>query len=187
MIDAPRRRRAGRVLVRDDRGAVLLCHATDGSAGWWFTPGGGSHGRETARDAAHRELAEETGLELDLPVDPVLHRRARFEFLGGPIEQVESFWHVRLGERRAVAALHLEDYEAEALDDWRWCTDRDLGDLDDPLYPVCLADLLARIDRDGPPSPPWVEEHLGADDDAVVATPATGDDLPWWTGPAWRT
>ena len=86
---SPRRRRAGRVLVRDDRGAVLLCHASDAGDGWWFTPGGGRDGHEDARAAARRELAEETGLELDLPVEPVLHRRARFDFLGGPVEQVK--------------------------------------------------------------------------------------------------
>lgn len=183
-------RRAGRVLVRDPAGAVLLCHAGDGhDAGWWFTPGGGTDDGETARDAAERELAEETGIEVELDQPAALHRRARFTFLGRPTEQVESFWHVVLDHRPTIAAVHLEDYEAEALDDWRWCLPADLRHLSDPLYPGCLADLLAAIDDDGVPAVPWVEEHVDPRPDAspTCRRPTRIRDLPSWTRPTWTT
>jgi len=184
------RRRAGRVLVRDPAGAVLLCHATDGGdAGWWFTPGGGTDEGETPVDAAMRELAEETGIEVDLDGPPALHRRARFTFLGRPTEQVESFWHVVLDRRPTVAAVHLEDYEVAALDEWRWCRPADLATLSDPLFPGCLADLLAVIDVDGVPEVPWVEEHLDTRPGSTPTRrrPRQVRNLPPWTGRAWTT
>lgn len=183
------RRRAGRVLVRDPAGAVLLCHGTAGSdGGWWFTPGGGVDGDETPRDAAVRELAEETGIEVALDQPPALHRRARFTFLGRPTEQVESFWHVVLDHRPTVAPVHLEDYEAEVLDDWRWWRPADL-EAADPLFPGCLPALLATIDDAGVPAVPWVEEHIDTRPGSKPTwrRPAGVRDLPTWTGPAWAT
>src|SRR4029077_19170102 len=51
-----------RVIVRDDQGRVLLVRHTY-SPGWHF-PGGGVNKRETAVDAAVREVREETQIEL---------------------------------------------------------------------------------------------------------------------------
>ncbi len=54
-----------RVIVRDDQGRVLLVRHTY-SLGWHF-PGGGVNKRETAIDAAAREVREETQIELIEP------------------------------------------------------------------------------------------------------------------------
>ncbi len=51
-----------RVIVRDERGGVLLVRHTY-TSGWHF-PGGGVEKRETAIDAAVREVREETQIEL---------------------------------------------------------------------------------------------------------------------------
>ena len=58
-----RRRRAARVLLFDDRDAVLLFHEVSrpDRAGWWYTPGGELEPGETEVEAARRELLEETG------------------------------------------------------------------------------------------------------------------------------
>jgi 8-oxo-dGTP diphosphatase len=55
------------VLVERD-GMVLLVRRTRHGAGTWATPGGYLDPGEAPEDAAVREVREETGLEVDLPV-----------------------------------------------------------------------------------------------------------------------
>lgn len=52
-----------RVLITDGQGHVLLMRSWFGRQRWDL-PGGGIKRRETAQEAAIREIAEETGLEL---------------------------------------------------------------------------------------------------------------------------
>ena len=61
-------RPAARILLLT-QSSVLLFHAQEPATGrrFWATPGGGLHVGETFEAAAHRELLEETGLDL-LPV-----------------------------------------------------------------------------------------------------------------------
>ena len=55
------------VLVRDDRGRVLLARrAIEPRAGLWDTPGGFLEPFETPEQAAVRELAEEAGVEIEV-------------------------------------------------------------------------------------------------------------------------
>lgn len=163
------------MVVRDPTGAVLLTHAPD--PGCWFTPGGGVHDGETVRNAAIRELAEETGITVTLPGTPVLHRRAHLTFLDEPIEQVETFWVAMLGHRPPVASQHLEDYEAHLLDAWRWWTPAELATTDEVVYPTCLAELVTHLDS-GRLELPWVEEHLSPP--ARVWHPQHRGQLPAW-------
>ena len=58
-------RRAARVILLDDADRVLLVRGHDvdqPERSWWFTVGGGIDGGETPRQAAVRELREETGI-----------------------------------------------------------------------------------------------------------------------------
>ncbi|WP_046112545.1 NUDIX domain-containing protein [Aquincola tertiaricarbonis] len=50
------------VIVSDEQGQVLLAHAT--GSRWWDLPKGGAEPGETPRQAAVREVLEETGLVL---------------------------------------------------------------------------------------------------------------------------
>lgn len=52
------------VVVRDDDGNVLLISRTDN--GLWALPGGAQDLGETTRQAAQREVEEETGLKVDI-------------------------------------------------------------------------------------------------------------------------
>src|SRR5437879_2991402 len=91
-------RLAARVLLVDAQGRVLLFRGHDparpAAGTWWFTVGGGLDEGESMREAAARELVEETGLVLPPETfgDVVLERTAEFELAGTAYRQSEEFF-----------------------------------------------------------------------------------------------
>ncbi len=78
-------RLGARVLLLDADDRLLLLRAHDPAEPdrrWWELPGGGLHPSETTAEACQRELAEETGIHLDLgSIGPcVWVRETRFRF-----------------------------------------------------------------------------------------------------------
>lgn len=82
---AYRTRDAARVILLDANNNVLMLRGHDEhnpTRHWWFTVGGGLDAGESHRQAAVREVFEETGITLeegDL-VGPVMFRSAIFDF-----------------------------------------------------------------------------------------------------------
>ena len=118
-------RRAARVLLVDEQNRLLLVRGHDvdqPERTWWFTIGGGIDPGESAREAAVRELREESGLAVraaDL-VGPVLTRSAIFDFQREHVRQDEEFFLARIERPGAVRTDGWTAVERSFMDEARW-------------------------------------------------------------------
>ena len=155
----PYRRNVG-VMLLDARGRVFVGQRRDSDAPAWQMPQGGIDPGETARDAALRELEEETGvppalvevlaetadwLRYDLPDD------IRPRVWGGRFRGQEQKWVLMrfLGED---AQIDLEAHHPE-FSDWRWFAPAEVAGqivpFKRPVYEAVLAEfapLLTQAD-----------------------------------------
>ena len=117
---------------------------------FWFTIGGGVEVGETLRDAAVRELQEETGLVIE-PTDlrgPMWRRLATFPFDGVVIRSEELFFATRTDEFEPVSN-GFTDLERRAVTGHRWCSAEDIRALaasGQTVYPYGMAELLDEAD-----------------------------------------
>jgi 8-oxo-dGTP pyrophosphatase MutT (NUDIX family) len=151
-------RTAARVLLLDARERVLLLRGGDPAVPgvrYWFTLGGGLEPGESARQAAVRELHEETGLRVgpDDVLGPVWHEEVEFGFERWWVRQTQEFYVVRVETWEPVPAA-LSHEEVTAVDSWGWWTTAQLraqaagrphdgpGEPGEVVYPPGLADLV---------------------------------------------
>ncbi len=150
-LPAPIGRTAGRTLVLDPDGAVLMIQAQQTVSGGetnWITPGGGLEAGETPAQAAVRELFEETGIVAVLPeaAEPVFVERAVFSFADRLYDQTDVYFAVRLPDRPQLVDAGLTDYERATTLDVRWWTPGEIRASDGTFWPVGLADLVETLD-----------------------------------------
>jgi 8-oxo-dGTP pyrophosphatase MutT (NUDIX family) len=139
-----------RVLLLDPADRTLLIHAldpTDPDHHWWELPGGGLDEGEDPRDAARRELAEESGIILASLGPELWIRESRFHYKGKPHHRID---HVFLGRTRTTApqtAPKPTENEKAGLIEHRWWSADELRECRDELLPPTLPrlfeDLLA--------------------------------------------
>lgn len=145
-------RRAGRVILLDPDGRVLLMRYDDGPPNGihWSTPGGGLNPGEDYASAALRELAEETGWH-DIVLGGEVHRRSHtMEYDDVTVRQVERFYLARTDQPgrqiSGVEAMHASD----GIATWHWWSVAELDSTTEAIWPGELASLI-RSARTAPP------------------------------------
>jgi len=142
-----RTRSAARVILVDEQDRVLLVRGHDAdepTRHWWFTVGGGIDPGETSREAAVREVFEESGLRLSVEelVGPVVTRSAIFDFARESCLQHEEFFFARVTHDGTLVRDGWTDIEVGFIDEMAWTTTADLRSTVDEVFPRELADIV---------------------------------------------
>lgn len=141
-----RQRSAARVIVTDGVRVLLFADTDPGIPGsrWWVTPGGGLDEGETPRQAAIRELFEETGLRVAASdvEGPVMTRTVIHGYSDQILRQRETYFVVRTPAFTPDTAGHTPT-EQLTITGHRWVAFDDLAHLREPVWPERLALLVA--------------------------------------------
>jgi ADP-ribose pyrophosphatase YjhB (NUDIX family) len=125
----------------------------------WFTPGGGLEPGETAREAAARELQEET--RLIAPIGPeVAYREQDVTFFIKKVCVVERYFVVR-SETPVIDTSYLVVSEGDEVLEVGWWSMTELRQLTDHIEPPTLIALAERLARGDIPDEPV---NLGPDE-----------------------
>ncbi|MHB8313920.1 MAG: NUDIX hydrolase [Candidatus Dormibacteria bacterium] len=142
---APRQRRAARIILIDESGLALLFRGGDPGrpeAGtWWFTPGGAVEPGESAEDSARRELREETGLDAPDLGPIVLRRQLEHEFEAVRYFQEEVYFLVRC-DHFDISDSGWTETERRVVEEHRWWSVAELRATADTVYPEGLVAFL---------------------------------------------
>lgn len=140
--DTPRPRQAGRAILRDEAGRVLLIRFVLPNMRFWAVPGGGVEPGETLLQTATRELMEELGIAVALE-GPIHTATGIFEFEGEWIENKDHFFHGRWSGTPHLSGITAS--ESAALQEARWWTIEELEATQEEFFPRDLAAVLRRL------------------------------------------
>jgi 8-oxo-dGTP pyrophosphatase MutT (NUDIX family) len=139
------RRKTARVLPVDPEGRVLLLHGWDPrrpDEPFWFTIGGAAEDGESLRDAAARELYEESRICVDPPRlgEPIAQNAIEFSWGSHRIAQDQTFYAILI-ESADVSLEGLDEWERATTDRYGWLSADDLEAEENPAHPD-IPDLI---------------------------------------------
>ncbi len=150
-----RLRAAARAILLDPDDRVLLVRFRLPNGSIWALPGGGLEPGESHRHAAHREVAEETGLPHDELIGPVWIRTAVFSLPGFDHDgQREEYFVARATGTVIAPSMTAAELEAERLAGAAWWSVDDILASTEAFAPRAMGPLLAALLVDGPPPEP---------------------------------
>lgn len=146
-MTTPRPRTAARMFLVDADERVLLVHDRvdlDRDDSHWIAPGGGIEGDETLREAAIREVYEETGLRVELPADaePMFCERELFWFAGEHIDQTNHYFLARVASGLTVTPSAPTAYETVVALGTRWWSLTELEASDVVRVPAAMVEVI---------------------------------------------
>lgn len=144
-------RSTARVLPVGPDGRVLLLHGWDPhhpERPFWFTIGGAAERGESLREAAARELYEETRIRVDPAQlgEPIADSTIEFSWNGIPIVQEQTFYAVPV-DSAAVSLDGLDQWERATTDAYGWLSAEDLEAGQRPAHPEIPGLIRAAASR----------------------------------------
>ena len=152
------RRAVRALLIAEAAQSVLLIHTyiPDTDTLIWLAPGGGMEPGEDAEAALYREVAEETGLEIDHCEGPVWRRRQKFHLHGEAFDQEEAFYVVRTPLFAPDNTTNPAEDERRIFRGFRWWSLADMAAAtearSDIFVPLTFATHFARLLSEGLPA-----------------------------------
>ncbi len=140
---ALRLRRAARLIVLDPEGrALMFRYDVPGRPPFWVTAGGECEPGESFRNAARRELFEETGIIIADLGREIARMMPEFITVEGELVQAyERFFLVRVAKARVDTSRHTV-LEQQLMTQHRWFTLDELENWHEALFPVELAAMI---------------------------------------------
>ena len=145
-MSRPPHRRVSRILLYDERDAVLLMLTASPLLSTpvirWLTPGGGVEAHETHHEGAVRELYEETGLMVDDLGEPVWTIHGQSEFADGSVQTTYAEFFRTRTTRFDPVNDNWMDNEHIDITGIRWWTADELENSGESFAPLNLPDLI---------------------------------------------
>lgn len=148
-------RKAVRVLLINEKNELLLmCYENfevsekDGTQNqkFWCTIDGGIEGTESIKEAAFREIYEETGLwSEDIELGPIVWHSMIELQLKGILTTFDETFIVAKTRKAHVALCNPTDDEKERVSELKWFTLNEIKESKDPIFPLALPELLLDI------------------------------------------